>query len=92
VAEDRERVRIHVSGKVQGVFFRDSARSKAAELGVAGWAENLPDGRVELVAEGPPEAVRAMVGWSREGPEFASVSDVEVTEEDPEGLSGFEAR
>ena len=92
MAEDRERVRIHVSGKVQGVFFRDSARSKAGELGVAGWAENLPDGRVELVAEGPPEAVRAMVDWSREGPEFASVSDVEVAEEDPEGLSGFEAR
>jgi acylphosphatase len=92
MAGDHERVRIHVSGKVQGVFFRDSARSKAGELGVSGWAENLPDGRVEVVAEGPTDAVRAMVDWCREGPEFASVSDVEVANEDPEGLSGFEAR
>jgi acylphosphatase len=92
MADDHERVRIHVSGKVQGVFFRDSARSKAGELGVSGWAENLPDGRVEVVAEGPTDAVRAMVDWCHEGPEFASVSDVEVANEDPEGLSGFEAR
>jgi acylphosphatase len=92
MTDERERVRVHVSGKVQGVFFRDSARQKARELGVAGWAENLPDGRVELVAEGPPEAMRALVDWAREGPEFASVSDVEVYDEDPEGISGFEAR
>lgn len=90
--DERERVRAHVSGRVQGVFFRDSARQKARELGVAGWAENLPDGRVELVAEGPPEAVRALVDWAREGPEFASVSEVEVYDEEPEGISGFEAR
>jgi acylphosphatase len=92
MAADRERVRVHVSGRVQGVFFRDSAREKARELGAAGWAENLPDGRVELVAEGSPEAVRALVDWAREGPEFASVTDVEVSSEDPEDISGFEAR
>ena len=92
MTDDLKRVRVHVSGKVQGVFFRDSARSKAEELGVAGWAENLPDGRVELVAEGPSDAVKAMVDWSRTGPESASVRDVQVEDEEPENLSGFEAR
>lgn len=93
MAEDRERVRVHVSGRVQGVFFRDSAREKATEFGLTGWVSNLPDGRVEIVAEGPPEAVRALVDWSREGSEPASVTDVEVTSEDPgEDLSGFEVR
>jgi acylphosphatase len=77
---------------VQGVFFRDSTRREAARRGVAGWARNRDDGAVECVFEGSPEAVEAMVAFVRGGPGHASVTDVEVSEEQPEGLSGFESR
>ena len=86
------RRRVVVSGQVQGVFFRASAREEADRSGVAGWARNLPDGRVEAVLEGPEEAVEAMVGWCREGTSLADVREVEVHAEDPEGLEGFEIR
>jgi len=86
------RRRIGVSGRVQGVFFRDSARRRAESLGVAGWASNRPDGTVEIVAEGEPRAVAALVEWAREGPRSAQVDHVEVREEEPSGLSGFEVR
>ena len=76
-------------GRVQGVFFRDSTRRRADSLGVAGWVTNRGDGAVEAVFEGDPDAVESMVRYAREGPGNASVSDLEVTEEDPEGLTGF---
>ena len=79
-----------VSGLVQGVFFRDSSRQQAARRGVAGLARNLPDGRVEVVLEGPPDEVAAVLAWLREGPAYARVDTVEVTEEPVEGLRGFE--
>jgi acylphosphatase len=69
---------IHVSGKVQGVFFRESARKKAEELGVRGTVRNLPDGRVELVAGGPKDAVEALASWCHQGPPPARVDHVEV--------------
>ncbi|WP_343217771.1 acylphosphatase [Kitasatospora sp. SID7827] len=78
-----------VSGTVQGVFFRDSCRRAAAEAGVAGWVRNLPDGRVEAVVEGDPDAVEQVVGWLRHGPSRAVVEGVEVIEEQPEGLLVF---
>ena len=78
-----------VSGRVQGVFFRDTCRREADRRGVAGEAFNRPDGSVEAVFEGPPEAVEAMVGWARRGPSEAVVADVQVTEERPEGTQGF---
>jgi acylphosphatase len=81
-----------VSGRVQGVWFRGTAQQRARALGVAGWARNRPDGRVEIVAEGEPEAVEAMLEFARSGPRRAEVSDVEVVDEEPEGLSGFEVR
>jgi acylphosphatase len=79
-------------GRVQGVFFRDSTRREAERRGVAGWARNTADGTVEAVFEGEPDAVESMVRWSREGPRGARVSGVEVVEEQPEGLRGFEIR
>ena len=81
-----------VRGRVQGVFFRDSAQREAARRGVAGWISNRADGAVEAVFEGDPEAVEAMVGFCREGPRKADVERVEEHEEEPEGLSGFTVR
>jgi len=86
------RAHVFVSGRVQNVFFRDSARKEAQRLGVAGWARNLSDGRVEAVFEGPEEAVEAMVAWCGEGTSWANVEDVEASREDPEGLEGFAIR
>jgi acylphosphatase len=74
------------------VFFRDSARRQASSRGVSGWVTNRPDGAVEAVFEGEPDAVESLVRFMREGPRGADVSDVEVSEEEPEGLSGFEIR
>lgn len=87
-----ERVHVFVSGEVQGVFFRDSTRSEAEQLGLSGWVRNTQDGRVEAVFEGKPEAVRQMVEWCESGPSSADVEDVSVEDEQPEGLSGFEVR
>lgn len=86
------RSRVVVSGSVQGVFFRDTCRRKATERGVAGWVSNRSDGAVEAVFEGEPDAVRALVDWCRQGPRGAEVESVEETDEEPEGLSGFEIR
>jgi acylphosphatase len=89
-----ETIRRHVivNGKVQGVFFRDSTRREASRRGVAGWARNRSDGTVEAVFEGPAEAVEALVELCRSGPGNADVSELEVFEEEPEGLDGFGVR
>lgn len=86
------RSRVVVRGRVQGVFFRDSVRRQAGTRGVSGWVTNRPDGAVEAVFEGDQDAVAALVDFSREGPRGAEVEQVDVTEERPEGLSGFEIR
>ena len=83
------RKRVVVSGRVQGVFFRDTARRRAESAGVAGWISNRPDGGVEAVFEGDPAAVDGLVEFCRRGPSRAEVASVEVEEEEPEGLSGF---
>jgi acylphosphatase len=83
---------LRVRGRVQGVFFRDSARREAQRRGVAGWAANRRDGSVEMVLEGPPAAVFEVVEWSRHGPRSAHVTGVEVDERPLEGLRGFEVR
>jgi len=88
----RKRVHVHVSGRVQGVFYRATTKETAREHGVDGWVKNLDDGRVEAVFEGDPEAVDAMVEFCHEGSDMAEVNDVEVTEEEPEGLGEFEIR
>jgi acylphosphatase len=84
----RRRVKAH--GRVQGVFFRDSARERAKAHGVAGWIRNRSDGDVEAVLEGPREAVERVIRFFETGPPRASVEHLEVQEEPPEGLSGFE--
>ena len=86
------RKRVVVHGDVQGVFFRDTTRREAEGAGVAGWVTNRPDGAVEAVFEGEAAAVERMVAFSQEGPGQADVADVEVSDEEPEGLSGFEVR
>ena len=82
-----------VHGNVQGVFFRDSCRREASSRGVAGWVTNRPDGAVEAVFEGEPDAVRAMVELVPDGParRRRRVASTRATEE-PEGLSGFQIR
>ena len=81
-----------VHGHVQGVFFRDTTRRRAAERGIAGWVRNNPDGTVEATFEGEPEAVESLVRFARDGPRGALVERVDVIEEEPEGLSGFGVR
>jgi acylphosphatase len=76
-------------GRVQGVFFRDTTRRAAESRGVSGWVRNRDDGAVEAVFEGDPDAVESMVRLAREGPGRAEVARFEVSEEEPEGLSGF---
>lgn len=83
------RRRVIVHGRVQGVFFRDTARRLAERRGVAGWVRNNRDGTVEAVFEGEAEAVERLVAFCREGPRGASVEEVEVAGEPPEGLTRF---
>lgn len=87
-----KRVRVLVSGRVQGVFYRATCAARARELGVAGWVRNLPDGRVEAAFEGEDAAVDAMVAWCREGPPYARVEGLEVIQEEPLGEAGFRVR
>jgi acylphosphatase len=86
------RKRVVVHGRVQGVFFRDSTRQRAQAGGVAGWVANRPDGTVEAVLEGDPDAVERVVDFMRAGPRGAEVERVDVSEEEPEGLRDFEVR
>ena len=78
-----------MSGRVQGVFFRDDCRRLANAAGVAGWVSNRHDGRVEAVFEGQLEAVDRLVSWCRTGPPAALVSGIEVESEEPTGETGF---
>lgn len=89
---DRVRVRALVSGRVQGVWFRQSTADAVAGTGVAGWVRNLDDGRVEAVFEGPPGAVSRAVDYVSHGPQLAQVEDVESLREEPAGLQGFSVR
>ena len=77
------RRRLVVHGKVQGVFFRDSTREAARNEGVAGWAANRPDGSVEVVLEGPAEAVESVAGYCRRGPSSAEVEQWRATTRRP---------
>jgi acylphosphatase len=90
MSSSRSRVIVH--GAVQGVFFRDSVRRRAQQAGVSGWIRNSPDGTVEGVFEGEPDAVERIVRFCREGPRGAQVERVERFEEQPEGIAGFAIR
>ncbi len=77
------RRRVVVRGRVQGVGFRASCAARAREAGVAGWAANRSDGSVEAVLVGPAAAVDAVIAWCRQGPRFARVTGVEVSDPPP---------
>jgi acylphosphatase len=83
------RRRVVVHGLVQGVFFRDTVRRHARSRNVAGWVRNNPDGTVEAVFEGEPDAVERLVAFVHEGPSGAIVERVDVVDEPDEGLSSF---
>lgn len=86
------RAHVSVSGRVQGVFFRQETRRAASRAGVGGWVRNLPDGRVEAVFEGPRPAVESLVEWCRVGPPAAQVAGVDVRWEDPASEGRFRVR
>ena len=78
-----------IQGRVQGVWFRESMRREAKRLGVTGWVRNTPDGAVEAVAQGPDEAVDALIAWAHVGPPMARVQ--RITQTDTQGqFNGFE--
>jgi acylphosphatase len=87
-----ERRRVVAHGEVQGVFFRDSVRREASRRGAAGWVANRPDGSVEAVFEGDPDAVAALVEFCRADPGHARVERLEEEREEPEGLDGFRVK
>jgi acylphosphatase len=87
------RVRLIVEGRVQGVFFRYTAHEEASRLGVSGWVMNRHDGAVEIVAEGPAEAVDRLIQWARHGPPGARVSGVKIIDETYTGeFNGFDVK
>lgn len=88
----RVRRRVVVSGRVQGVFFRETCRQMARAAGVGGWVTNRPDGGVEACFEGEEDAVARLIEWCGHGPDMAAVSSVEVHDEDPRGETRFVVR
>lgn len=88
-AMQKKTLRLVIHGRVQGVYFRDSMRREAQNLGVVGWVRNRSDGTVEAAVQGEPADVEAIVRWSRRGPERAQVERIEI--EPHEGsYTGFE--
>jgi len=84
---------LRISGIVQGVGFRDAMCREARRLGVSGWVRNRPDGSVEAVVDGAPEAVAALVAWARRGPPAARVRAVDIADAPPvDPASGFDWR
>lgn len=75
------RVRIYVSGKVQGVYYRQNTLQKAQELGIFGWVRNLSDGRVESVMEGSKVNIDKILAWCKQGPPDAKVEEVKIIDE-----------
>ena len=72
------RAHVRISGRVQGVFYRSTARDRAEQLGLTGWVRNTSDGKVEAIFEGEETAIKDMIAWCHKGPRFADVSDVMV--------------
>lgn len=82
----------YVSGRVQGVYFRQATAEQAERLELAGWVRNLGDGRVEVLFEGEEEAVRELATWLQQGPEQAEVTTLELYEQPLQGIAGFLVR
>jgi acylphosphatase len=91
--DERARVRIIISGRVQGVFFRRAAAEQARILGITGWVRNLADGSVELVGEGKRRNLELLLAWTRMGPPHARVDAVQAQWEPCQGeFRRFEVR
>ena len=90
--DDRVCRRVVISGRVQGVFFRETCQRLARNAGVAGWVRNRSDGRVEACFEGQADDVARLVEFCRDGPPHAQVQGVDVHDEQPTGLEGFRVR
>ena len=82
---DKVRAEVRIKGKVQGVFFRQSTRTTALSLNLAGWVRNLPDGDVEAVFEGTEQAIQNMLAWCNNGPSAARVDTLTVKHSKPTG-------
>ena len=90
---DNIRAHIFISGRVQGIFFRQNTQKKAQKLGVTGWVKNLSDGRVEIVCEGEKEKVEEIVKWAKRGPILAKVNGLDVEWQEYRGeFNNFEIR
>jgi acylphosphatase len=85
-----QHVRIRVTGKVQGVYFRDTARTQATNLDIHGFVRNEPDGSVYIEAEGSDSAIRKFLIWCHQGTREAVVENVAHSTHDPVGHNGFE--
>ena len=85
-------VHLIVSGRVQGVFFRDNTRRKARELGLTGYAKNLESGDVEVVAEGNEDKLNELIDFINKGPGVASVTGIQIRHKEPENFKNFEIR
>jgi acylphosphatase len=85
-------VHLLIKGKVQGVFYRQSAKEKANATGVTGWVRNTDDGNVEIIATGNDKALQAFIDWCHIGPLSAVVSEVNVTPVADEQFESFEVR
>ncbi|MBM3257858.1 MAG: acylphosphatase [Candidatus Nealsonbacteria bacterium] len=91
--DEKARAHVFVSGRVQGVFYRDTCKKKAEKLGVSGWIKNLRDSRVEGVFEGDRENVDKMVNWARKGPIWAKIDDFSVVWDNYQAeFKGFEIK
>lgn len=85
-----KRIYAKVTGKVQGVFYRASTRDVAENLRLNGWVRNMPDGSVELEAEGPEDKINQLIDWLHHGPQYAIVEKVKIEEVQPNASqSGF---
>lgn len=89
----KQELHLLVSGRVQGVSYRANAAAMAQRLCLAGWVRNLPDGRVELLAQGDDKSLKSLLAWAHQGPMMARVEHVEARWGEPaQNLAGFEVR
>lgn len=85
-------VHLLIKGKVQGVFYRQTAREVAKDIGITGWVRNTPDGDVEITATGSKEALQSYIDWCHEGPAMAKVTGVQITAVDEQPFDTFEVK
>jgi acylphosphatase len=85
-------VHLIIKGRVQGVFYRASAKQIAKEIGATGWVKNTDEGDVEIVAAGTEEQLRKFIDWCKVGPTHATVAEVVIDHIEEESFKNFEIR